>query len=127
MCKTKNTNNIAYNESILINCRNIWFQEFWSQHHKCSFNDSVNATTKKCSGLESLKNYEQEGLVPYVCKYFFLNNFSEMRISPISSLNFENKKYVTSFQIKSIKITAFYFLTKHFIFEKNYEMGFNVF
>ncbi|XP_055372800.1 metabotropic glutamate receptor 8 isoform X2 [Condylostylus longicornis] len=46
-----------------INCRNIWFNEFWSQHNKCGFDKN---STRICSGLEKLIGYEQEGLVPFV-------------------------------------------------------------
>ncbi|XP_059488635.1 metabotropic glutamate receptor 8-like isoform X2 [Neocloeon triangulifer] len=48
----------------LVNCRNIWFREFWSQHHKCAFDDS--SALPKCTGNETINDYEQEGLVPYV-------------------------------------------------------------
>lgn len=51
-----------------INCRNIWFNEFWAQHHKCYFeNDpkSIKGSRKQCTGREELKDYEQEGLVPF--------------------------------------------------------------
>ncbi|XP_066584649.1 metabotropic glutamate receptor 7-like isoform X2 [Prorops nasuta] len=50
----------------MVNCRNIWFREFWSQHHKCSFNTNVTAGTARCTGTEKLIDYEQEGLVPFV-------------------------------------------------------------
>ena len=46
-----------------INCRNIWFREFWSQHHKCAFNESK---LPRCTGNETINEYEQEGLVPFV-------------------------------------------------------------
>jgi Receptor family ligand binding region len=47
-----------------VNCRNIWFNEFWEQRHKCKL-DWRNST--KCTGDEDLKEgYEQEGLVPFV-------------------------------------------------------------
>lgn len=51
--------------SLWINCRNIWFNEFWSQHHKCSFEPGAEVP---CTGDEKLTNYEQEGLVPFVGK-----------------------------------------------------------
>lgn len=48
-----------------VNCRNIWFNEFWEQRHKCKI-DKGNATNK-CTGDEDLQvGYEQEGLVPFV-------------------------------------------------------------
>ncbi|XP_076681819.1 metabotropic glutamate receptor 8 isoform X2 [Andrena cerasifolii] len=50
----------------LVNCRNIWFREFWSQHHKCSFNANLSAGMTRCTGTEELIDYEQEGLVPFV-------------------------------------------------------------
>ena len=58
----------------LINCRNVWFREFWSQHHKCYFDtgnvmDLPPEIDKMCSGEEKLQNYEEEGLVPFVGKY----------------------------------------------------------
>lgn len=53
--------------SLWINCRNIWFNEFWSQHHKCSFEPGADVP---CTGDEKLTNYEQEGLVPFVGEWF---------------------------------------------------------
>ncbi|XP_068983173.1 metabotropic glutamate receptor 2-like isoform X3 [Bombus flavifrons] len=50
----------------IVNCRNIWFREFWSQHHKCSFNANLSAGMTPCTGNEKLIDYEQEGLVPFV-------------------------------------------------------------
>ncbi|XP_024940332.1 metabotropic glutamate receptor 7 isoform X2 [Cephus cinctus] len=50
----------------IINCRNTWFREFWSQHHKCSFGPSVPPGMKRCTGEEDLLDYEEEGLVPFV-------------------------------------------------------------
>ncbi|XP_065350296.1 metabotropic glutamate receptor 3-like isoform X1 [Cloeon dipterum] len=58
-----NTTKLAKVGNKLVNSRNIWFREFWSQHHKCSFNDSF---SPKCTGNETINDYEQEGLVPYV-------------------------------------------------------------
>lgn len=52
--------------ALQINCRNIWFNEFWSQHHKCSFEPGAPIP---CTGDEELSNYEQEGLVPFVGKH----------------------------------------------------------
>lgn len=47
-----------------MNCRNIWFNEFWEQRHKCKI-DARNAS--KCTGDEDLSvGFEQEGLVPFV-------------------------------------------------------------
>lgn len=47
-----------------MNCRNIWFNEFWEQRHKCKI-DWRNSS--KCTGEEDLREgYEQEGLVPFV-------------------------------------------------------------
>lgn len=54
------------NPELQINCRNIWFNEFWSQHHKCSFDESA---LVPCTGNETFTNYEQEGLVPFVGEY----------------------------------------------------------
>lgn len=60
----------ADNQNLIVNCRNVWFREFWSQHHKCSFNNNNNDNiNKQCTGTESIKDYEQEGLVPFVGKY----------------------------------------------------------
>lgn len=56
---------------LVINCRNGWFREFWSQHNKCSFDN----TNRKCTGEEAISDYEQEGLVPFVGKQCFI--FSE--------------------------------------------------
>ncbi|XP_065165928.1 metabotropic glutamate receptor 7 isoform X2 [Atheta coriaria] len=54
-----------------INCRNVWFREFWSQHNKCSFDpasngDGSDGNQRKCIGTETISDYEQEGLVPFV-------------------------------------------------------------
>lgn len=60
--------NIPYGESnkFRLNCRNIWFNEYWSQHHRCSLNrNDENA----CTGNETMGPYEQEGLVPFVGEY----------------------------------------------------------
>lgn len=48
----------------IVNCRNGWFREFWIQHNKCTFENSE----QKCTGQESITDYEQEGLVPFVGK-----------------------------------------------------------
>ena len=54
-----------------VNCRNVWFREFWSQHHKCTFSPSaVDSSVKLCTGTEELVDYKQEGLVPFVGKFF---------------------------------------------------------
>ncbi|XP_046428261.1 metabotropic glutamate receptor 7-like [Neodiprion fabricii] len=50
----------------VINCRNVWYREFWSQHHKCSFGPTIPPGSKRCTGDEELIDYEQEGLVPFV-------------------------------------------------------------
>ncbi|KAG7210717.1 hypothetical protein KM043_012217 [Ampulex compressa] len=50
----------------IVNCRNIWFREFWSQHHKCSFGANASTGVTRCTGIEDLVDYEQEGLVPFV-------------------------------------------------------------
>lgn len=48
-----------------MNCRNIWFNEYWAQRYNCSIAESRNFT--RCVGDEDLRqNYEQEGLVPFV-------------------------------------------------------------
>lgn len=58
-----------------INCRNIWFNEFWSQHHKCRFDGTPNEDRlPRCTGNETLTNYEQEGLVPFVGKHIIQIN-----------------------------------------------------
>lgn len=52
-----------------INCRNIWFREFWKQHHKCVFTPEEDELVDNfCTGKESIHNYEEEGLVPFVGK-----------------------------------------------------------
>ncbi|XP_014206489.1 metabotropic glutamate receptor 7-like [Copidosoma floridanum] len=48
-----------------VNCRNLWFREFWSQHHKCTFSEA-DPTRRRCNGTEELIEYKQEGLVPFV-------------------------------------------------------------
>lgn len=57
-----------------INCRNVWFREFWSQHNKCSFDpasngDGSDGNQRKCIGTETISDYEQEGLVPFVGEF----------------------------------------------------------
>ncbi|XP_011703241.1 PREDICTED: metabotropic glutamate receptor 8-like [Wasmannia auropunctata] len=51
---------------VIVNCRNIWFREFWSQHHKCTFSVNASSDMTRCTGEENLFDYEQEGLVPFV-------------------------------------------------------------
>ncbi|XP_020279613.1 metabotropic glutamate receptor 8-like isoform X2 [Pseudomyrmex gracilis] len=53
----------------IVNCRNIWFREFWAQHHRCTFDTAQHVTlpnVTRCTGVEELVDYEQEGLVPFV-------------------------------------------------------------
>ncbi|KAE8745293.1 hypothetical protein FOCC_FOCC007978 [Frankliniella occidentalis] len=54
--------------ALRVNCRNIWFREFWEQHHSCTFDPgkALAAGRRLCSGNETLRAYEQEGLVPFV-------------------------------------------------------------
>lgn len=61
----------ANDSGLMVNCRNVWFREFWSQHHKCEFGGSENA----CTGNEVISDYEQEGLVPFVGKFLFYNPY----------------------------------------------------
>ncbi|KAK5639566.1 hypothetical protein RI129_012058 [Pyrocoelia pectoralis] len=62
-CNTSLGLNILHVTSAkIINCRNSWFREFWSQHNNCTFDNSP----KKCTGQEGITGYEQEGLVPFV-------------------------------------------------------------
>lgn len=68
-----NENNVKFKDNgteYIRNCRNIWFREFWAQHHKCSFNESeiYREGKVKCTGKEQSTSYEQEGLVPFVGK-----------------------------------------------------------
>ena len=60
----------------LVNCRNDWFREFWSQHHKCTFDSKVPPGKVKCTGNEELTDYKQEGLVPFVGMYKLQFNLS---------------------------------------------------
>lgn len=53
----------------MVNCRNVWYREFWSQHHNCTFNRNTSGGLKQCTGQEALRDYEQEGLVPFVGKF----------------------------------------------------------
>lgn len=77
-CNENNRSNIhlEYDDKI-VNCRNIWFREFWSQHHKCDFAAQNNKGRKEdlnggqiCTGQEGI-SFEQEGLVPFVGKLKF--------------------------------------------------------
>ncbi|KAF5294721.1 hypothetical protein FQA39_LY00205 [Lamprigera yunnana] len=62
-CNTTNgVNKPEDDTNKIINCRNSWFREFWSQHNNCTFDNS----SKKCTGNEGISGYEQEGLVPFV-------------------------------------------------------------
>jgi len=49
-----------------INCRNPWFREFWSKHHKCNYVGSG----RICTGDERVR-HQQEGLVPFVIDAVF--------------------------------------------------------
>ncbi|KAL3289431.1 hypothetical protein HHI36_022856 [Cryptolaemus montrouzieri] len=64
-CNSSSEINISHkkNSSLVVNCRNAWFREFWSQHNNCSFN---NSGSRRCKGNETIGEYEQEGLVPFV-------------------------------------------------------------
>lgn len=65
-CDTMWNINMPHNHpGLIINCRNGWFREFWSQHNKCNFSDN---SSRKCTGKENITDYEQEGLVPFVGK-----------------------------------------------------------
>lgn len=65
LCQEGDTNKLRNGEQI--NCRNIWFNEFWSQHHQCTFEtNGYSNNLPICTGQEVLRNYEQEGLVPFV-------------------------------------------------------------
>ncbi|XP_017772969.1 PREDICTED: metabotropic glutamate receptor 7 isoform X2 [Nicrophorus vespilloides] len=69
MCNSSNGRNIPLPSGKTINCRNVWFKEFWSQHNKCSFEDENNGNeddVKPCTGVEMMEDYDQEGLVPFV-------------------------------------------------------------
>uniref|UniRef100_A0A336MIS6 CSON002162 protein n=1 Tax=Culicoides sonorensis TaxID=179676 RepID=A0A336MIS6_CULSO len=61
----------SFEDELIVNCRNIWFREFWSQHNKCEFDKTaygakVNTkTSNTCDGSEKIQ-FEQEGLVPFV-------------------------------------------------------------
>ncbi|KAF4532507.1 hypothetical protein B566_EDAN007622, partial [Ephemera danica] len=61
----ENSTQLLRHANVLVNCRNIWFREFWSQHNKCTF-DKADNTTRQCTGYEEITDYEQEGLVPFV-------------------------------------------------------------
>ncbi|XP_071633906.1 metabotropic glutamate receptor 8 [Temnothorax longispinosus] len=67
-CGGQAENNIPHESSKgrMVNCRNIWFREFWSQHHKCTFSVNASNGVTHCTGEENLVDYEQEGLVPFV-------------------------------------------------------------
>lgn len=52
--------------TLQINCRNVWFREFWSQHNKCGFDGEAE---RQCTGDEAIQDYEQEGLVPFVGEF----------------------------------------------------------
>ncbi|XP_025264980.1 metabotropic glutamate receptor 8 isoform X1 [Camponotus floridanus] len=65
-CKEQTEINVFHKSGKTVNCRNIWFREFWSQHHKCTFNANASSDVTRCTGDEVLVDYEQEGLVPFV-------------------------------------------------------------
>lgn len=64
----------TFDDELIVNCRNIWFREFWSQHNKCEFDKTTYGTavdpkvSHHCDGTEKIQ-FEQEGLVPFVGKY----------------------------------------------------------
>lgn len=67
----------SFDDEPIVNCRNIWFREFWSQHNKCEFDKTAygvkvdTKTSNHCDGSEKIQ-FEQEGLVPFVGKCNFL-------------------------------------------------------
>ncbi|XP_070164040.1 metabotropic glutamate receptor 8 isoform X2 [Polyergus mexicanus] len=67
-CRGQTENNVPHKSlpEKMVNCRNIWFREFWSQHHKCTFSANASSDVTRCTGDEILVDYEQEGLVPFV-------------------------------------------------------------
>lgn len=69
-CNGQSEKNVPHPIKIgkMVNCRNVWFREFWSQYHKCTFANSNSSTIKErqCTGDEELTEYDQEGLVPFV-------------------------------------------------------------
>ncbi|XP_039310156.1 metabotropic glutamate receptor 8 isoform X2 [Solenopsis invicta] len=66
-CGGQTENNVPHKlEGKIVNCRNIWFREFWSQHHKCTFSANASSDVTRCTGVENLADYEEEGLVPFV-------------------------------------------------------------
>ncbi|XP_029167565.1 metabotropic glutamate receptor 8-like isoform X2 [Nylanderia fulva] len=67
-CKGQTESNVPHKllPGKMVNCRNIWFREFWSQHHKCTFSANASINVTRCTGKEVLSDYEQEGLVPFV-------------------------------------------------------------
>ncbi|KAF7989291.1 hypothetical protein HCN44_007965 [Aphidius gifuensis] len=69
-CNGQSEKNVPHPIKIgkMVNCRNVWFREFWSQYHKCTF-ANLNSSTireRQCTGDEELTEYDQEGLVPFV-------------------------------------------------------------
>lgn len=75
-CQGQSENNVPHKSlpGKIVNCRNIWFREFWSQHHKCTFSQNASTEMTRCTGTEELKDYEQEGLVPFVGKIISLTH-----------------------------------------------------
>lgn len=67
-CRGQTESNVLHKSlpGKMVNCRNIWFREFWSQHHKCTFSANASSDVTRCTGEEILVDYEQEGLVPFV-------------------------------------------------------------
>lgn len=72
-CNISSQENIPHttNTDLEVNCRNVWFREFWSQHNKCNF---VPGDPSHCTAMETIKDYEQEGLVPFVGKLYYICN-----------------------------------------------------
>lgn len=109
VCTTRQSNvEHKGDKKLQINCRNIWFNEFWSQHHKCSF--EPDDRLPRCTGNETLVNYEQEGLVPFVGNWIFITfPFFFSIISPQQEKNID----IDTKKIKSpLNITFSFFNRK---------------
>lgn len=89
-----------------VNCRNLWFNEFWSQRHKCTFDGTVDGIVAaygidknltRCTGLEDARaDYEQEGLVPFVVDavYAFAQALEDIITTDCGAESNDMKKHV---------------------------------
>ena len=86
-------NSTIRSDNRIVNCRNVWFREFWKSHFNCSFSRK-NKNKRLCTGEEKIIDFTEEGLVPFVSKYF----------TSLKRINKSNRVYMLFSRSKLIKI-----------------------